>query len=246
MLLLFAPQIAPILPGLIDLVSFTTPTTGTALALSVGASVDGGLTPNGAGATDNTEYPYGIVDADGTLREVGRGVVSAGGTVFTRTFEKSTTGAILSLSGSAKVFFTALAADFSGIPGGGDPSGTAATLLAAHVAASDPHTQYLTAAEGNAAYATVPVVITRAASNVEAATTGEIVILASNAAGLTITLPTAVGTTARYTVKKILASGVVTVACNGAQTIDDGATAVLASQYEAITLVSDNLNWSII
>jgi hypothetical protein len=35
---------------------------------------------------------------------------------------------------------------------GADPTGTAAAAVAAHVALADPHTQYLTAAEGNAAY----------------------------------------------------------------------------------------------
>jgi len=35
---------------------------------------------------------------------------------------------------------------------GADPTGTASGLLASHVAAADPHTQYLTAAEGTAAY----------------------------------------------------------------------------------------------
>ena len=33
-----------------------------------------------------------------------------------------------------------------------DPSGTASSAVAAHVAAGDPHSQYLTATEGNAAY----------------------------------------------------------------------------------------------
>ncbi len=36
-----------------------------------------------------------------------------------------------------------------------DPAGTASTAVAAHVAASDPHSQYLTASEGNAAYSAV-------------------------------------------------------------------------------------------
>lgn len=35
---------------------------------------------------------------------------------------------------------------------GADPAGTAAASMAAHLAAPDPHPQYLTAAEGNAAY----------------------------------------------------------------------------------------------
>ena len=61
----------------------------------------------------------------------------------------------------------------------------------------------------------------------------------------TLTLPTAVGNTNRYTVKNV-GSGTVTVATTAAQTIDGGSTAVLtASLQGSIDLVSDNSNWNI-
>lgn len=43
---------------------------------------------------------------------------------------------------------------------GADPAGTAASAVAAHEALADPHTQYLTAAEGNAAYQPVDATLT--------------------------------------------------------------------------------------
>lgn len=50
---------------------------------------------------------------------------------------------------------TPQAGDYSAAQVGADPSGTAAAALAAHVGASDPHSQYLTTLEGNAAYDTI-------------------------------------------------------------------------------------------
>lgn len=47
------------------------------------------------------------------------------------------------------------AGDYTAADVGADPTGTAAAAVAAHEAAGDPHTQYLTAAEGNAAYAPI-------------------------------------------------------------------------------------------
>lgn len=76
------------------------------------------------------------------------------------------------------------------------------------------------------------------------ATSGEVVILA-NATGLTVNLPTAVGNTAKITIKLTVA-GTCTVDANASETIDGGLTAVLSRQYESITLVSDNVNWMII
>jgi len=63
-----------------------------------------------------------------------------------------------------------------------------------------------------------------------------------------ITLPTAVGITGRqYTVKRINA-GVnnVTVACNGAPTVDGAATKTLGSQWGFLVVVSDGENWVIV
>jgi len=73
--------------------------------------------------------------------------------------------------------------------------------------------------------------------------------VAVNATGgaVTITLPTAVGDTNLYTIKKTDSSAnTVTVVGNGGQTIDASANAIITQQYTSITLKSDNSNWFII
>ena len=83
-----------------------------------------------------------------------------------------------------------------------------------------------------------------AASYTDATTSGEKIIKVT-ASGQTIGLATAVGNTAKLTFK-LMVAGTLTIDPNGAQTIDGAATAVLVSQYEAITLISDNANWQVI
>jgi len=61
----------------------------------------------------------------------------------------------------------------------------------------------------------------------------------------TVTLPTAVGNTNRYTIKRV-GVNTVTIATTSAQTIDGSASATLNVQYESLDLVSDNANWNII
>ena len=61
----------------------------------------------------------------------------------------------------------------------------------------------------------------------------------------TVTLPTAVGNTSLYTVKRV-GSGVVTVATTSAQTIDGSASAPINVQYTSLSLVSDGANWNIL
>ena len=81
-------------------------------------------------------------------------------------------------------------------------------------------------------------------------TSGNIVILvdAATAGGnVTVNLPTAVGNTAQFTVKKI-DSGVntVTVDGSGAETIDGTTTKVIYTQHVSLSVVSNNTNWFII
>ena len=61
----------------------------------------------------------------------------------------------------------------------------------------------------------------------------------------TITLPTAVGNTNRYTIKNV-GTKTVTVATTGGQTIDGGNIAVISYQDPSIDLISNSLNWFII
>ena len=63
--------------------------------------------------------------------------------------------------------------------------------------------------------------------------------------GTTLTLPTAVGNTNKYTVKNVDSSAA-TVATTGGQTIDGVATASLVTQYSSIDIISDGNNWYIV
>lgn len=68
-------------------------------------------------------------------------------------------GGVQSVNGDSGPAVTLDAADV-----GADPTGTAAAAVAAHEAAGDPHPQYLTAAEGNAAYEAAGAVAAHAAA----------------------------------------------------------------------------------
>ncbi|WP_310530713.1 hypothetical protein [Novosphingobium sp.] len=95
---------------LFDLVRVLTPTVGTG-TLTLGAAADGGRTFAAAGVMDGEIVSYAI--EDGATREVGEGIYSAG--TLTRDMKASTTGSLLSLSGSAKVSITVLAADLPAV-----------------------------------------------------------------------------------------------------------------------------------
>jgi hypothetical protein len=99
-------------------VGFETSTSGTG-SVSVGAAVSGYATPVEAGAVNGISYPYVI--EDGTDFEVGYGTYSSSGPTLSRdTVYLSKIGGTagttkLTLSGSAKVYFTATAEDLSAI-----------------------------------------------------------------------------------------------------------------------------------
>lgn len=59
----------------------------------------------------------------------------------------------------------------------------------------------------------------------------------------TLTLPTCVGNTNRYTVKCI--SGTLTIACNGAETID-GTTTISVAVEDSVDIISNNTEWKIV
>ena len=87
-------------------------------------------------------------------------------------------------------------------------------------------------------------ITSHATSDTETATSGYNVIKIT-ASGQTVTLPTAVGNTGLFVIK-LMVAGTVVVDGNASETIDGGLTATLSTQYEAITIVSDNANWIII
>ena len=62
----------------------------------------------------------------------------------------------------------------------------------------------------------------------------------------TVTLPTAVGISGKQYCVKNSGTGVITVAADGAETIDGAATKILAAQYESVLVISTGANWIII
>lgn len=94
---------------LYNLASMSTATTGTG-TVTLGSAVLGAITFADAGVQNGDQVSYAIID--GNSAEVGRGVYSSTGPTLTRSVLKSTnSNALLNLSGSAKVFITALAED---------------------------------------------------------------------------------------------------------------------------------------
>ena len=97
------------MPQLFNLARMTTATTGTG-TITLGVAVSGYLTFALAGVANGNVVFYGI--KDGASSEAGYGTYTSSGTTLTRNIIKSTnSNTAITLSGSAEVYITAIAAD---------------------------------------------------------------------------------------------------------------------------------------
>jgi len=91
-------------------------------------------------------------------------------------------------------------------------------------------------------------IITHTTATLTLTTAHSIIFADASSNSITFTLPTAVGIDGReYTIKRIDSSAnTVTLDGDGTETIDGSLTQIIATQYDAIKVVSDGANWSII
>ncbi len=75
----------------------------------------------------------------------------------------------------------------------------------------------------------------------------EEIFLITPGADITVNLPTAVGKEGyKYNIKNLASGFTLTIDPNGGQTIDSSPTFAISTQFQSITIVSDNANWFII
>jgi hypothetical protein len=188
--------------------------------------------------------PASVADAAGDL-VVGTGVDTIG------RLAKGTDGQYLSVVGGALTWITPPATDLSSripyslVDAAGDllvGSGNDAIVRLAKGANGT-----VLSVDGTGAVVWAPLVAGTVVSVTGAysVATGVNVVLAGGATNYSVTLPAASAHTNRQINVKNTGTGAITVATSGGN-IDGSATAVIAKQYNSLTVVSDGTNWFII
>ena len=102
------------MPKIVNRAYMTTATTGTG-TITLGSAVGSFRSFAASGVVDGDVVRYVIEDGDNW--EIGSGTYAASGTTLTRAVEDSSSGGTaITLSGTAVVFVTAVAADFGVVP----------------------------------------------------------------------------------------------------------------------------------
>lgn len=128
-----------------------------------------------------------------------------------------------------------------GAAGVGVPTGGTTGQVLAKTSSTDYDTQWV-AQSGGGSGITRTVVVTSGTVTAGATASTDYTYLVAGAH--TVTLPTAVGNTNRYTVKNDH-SAAITIGTTSSQTID-GTTSIQISPEDSVDLISDGSNWRII
>lgn len=92
----------------------------------------------------------------------------------------------------------------------------------------------------------VPIVVTTATSNYNVSTTDDYILGDATSASITITLPTAIGVTKPFTIKRINSGvNVVNINTTSSQTMDGSTSIAMNIQNQSLSFVSNNANWFI-
>lgn len=93
---------------------------------------------------------------------------------------------------------------------------------------------------------TAGVSITTQTGTYQITASDSVILCNTTGGGFTVTLPTAVGNSRMYHIKKIAAANTLTIATTSSQTIDGSTTIAVTVADETVSVVSDNSNWRVI
>lgn len=173
-------------------------------------------------------------------------------TLTSPTLNTPSVGTSITLSNLGELRFAEATGNGTNYVGFEAPSNITSNLIWILPAADGTSNQVLsTNGSGTLSWATVSGSgITRSVNNISStasagATASTDYVYNVTSGTFTLTMPTAVSNTNRYTIKQS-GTGILTIATTSSQTIDGSTTYTISKQYQAIDLISDGTNWIIV